>query len=188
LNRERSSEDKVCRSDRINNAGAGVTASYDSSLDKIVLTGTSAGESIINVSNDTTGFLTAAGLNGNNTILGNLRDDQQALSGTAAFAGVTSRSFKVNGISISVDAQNDTILNVIERINSSGAGVTAGYDAASDKLSFTPNVAGSTLSLGEETYAGQPAYKIQAVSKDRTNLAATASESALLVEIQPLTG
>ena len=65
----------------------------------------------------------------NNTVRGNIRDDQQVLSKTSQFAAVTSGSFTVNGVSISVNKDTDSLASIITRINSSGAGVTASYDS-----------------------------------------------------------
>ena len=147
---------------RINTANAGVTAAFNSSTNKIVLTGTSNSEDLITVGSDTTGFLHAANLNTGNTVRGNLPDDQQVFSKTSQFAAVTSGSFTVNGASISVDASQDTLQTVIGKINSAGAGVTASYNGTSDKLVFTPNVAGSTLSLEGDTSGFLAAGKVAA--------------------------
>lgn len=136
---------------RINGAGAGVTASFNASTNKIELATTSASEDLIAVGNDTTGFLAVAGLSSVNTIRGNIADNGQALSATAAFAGVTSGSFKVNGVAISIDPTQDTLQTVITRINSAGAGVTASYDSATDTLSFTPDVADSPVAIEDDT-------------------------------------
>ncbi|MDP3768721.1 MAG: flagellin hook IN motif-containing protein, partial [Dehalococcoidia bacterium] len=119
---------------RINGAGAGVTASYDSAQDKLILTTTANSEDLITVAGDTTGFLTAAKLSTNNTARGNLRDDQQVLSKTTQFATVSSGSFTVNGVSITVNASTDTLTTLVDKINDADAGVTASYDATLDKL------------------------------------------------------
>jgi flagellar hook-associated protein 2 len=137
---------------RINSAGAGVTATLNSSTNKIDLTGTSNSEELITVGDDTTGFLSAAKLATNNTVRGNLRDDQQALTETTRFAAVTSGTFKVNGVSISVNAGQDTLLTVVDKINSANAGITASYNAAADKVELqgTP-ASGDVLVIGDDT-------------------------------------
>jgi hypothetical protein len=137
--------------DRINDANAGVTAVYDSGSDKIVLTSTANSEDDIDVANDTTGFAALAGLITSNTERGNIRDDEQILSKTSQFAAVATGAFEVNGVSISVDASLDSLQTLITRINASNAGVTASYDGNTDVLSFTPDVAGATLSLDNDT-------------------------------------
>jgi hypothetical protein len=135
----------------INNANAGVTASYDSTTDKVVLTAGADGSDPITVANDTTGFLAAAGLSTGNTIRGKLTDDQEFLQNTSTFSAVTNGTFEINGVSISVDAGQDTLQTLISRINNAGAGVTAGYNSATDKLTFTPDTAGATLSIENDT-------------------------------------
>jgi hypothetical protein len=135
----------------INNANAGVTASFSSTLNKVVITATSNGKNPITVANDTSGFLAAAGLSSGNTILGKLADDQEILSKTSEFSSVTSGTFTVNGTSITVDAAHDSLESVITKINNAGAGVTASYNSATDKVVFTPNTAGATLSLDNDT-------------------------------------
>jgi len=50
---------------------------------------------------------------------------------------VTGGEFTINGVKISVDPTTDTLNAVISRINSSGAGVTASYDATNDVLVLT---------------------------------------------------
>jgi hypothetical protein len=121
---------------RINSSGAGVTASFDSSTNRIELVTNSNSESQI-VSNDTSGFFNAAKLSASNTVVGNLRDDQQVLSQTTQFGGVTTGSFTLNGVSISVNKDTDTLASIIDRVNNAGTAVTAKYDAATDKVVFT---------------------------------------------------
>src|SRR5439155_10363913 len=145
---------------RINGAGAGVTASFNASKNKIDLATTSNSEDLIAVANDTTGFVAATGLNSANTVRGKIADNTQALSATAAFAGVTSGSFTINGVAISVDPGQDSLDTLITRINNSGAGVTASYNTGTDKLTFTPNVAGATLAIESDTSGFLAASKV----------------------------
>ena len=143
---------------KINSSGAGVTASFNSSTNKIELVSTSNSEDLITVSNDTTGFLTRANLSTTNTVRGNIRDDRQILSKTTQFASVTTGSFTLNGVSISVNKDTDTLASIIDRVNNAGAGVTASYDAATDKLVFTPS--GATLTLANDTSGFLAAAKV----------------------------
>ena len=144
----------------INNANAGVSASYDSTLDKVVLTAAANGRDQIAVANDTTGLLAVAGLSTGNTIRGKLADDQEILSNTSRFSAVTNGSFQLNGVSIAVDAGQDTLQTLISKINNAGAGVTASYSNATDKLTFTPNTAGATLSIENDTSGFLAAAKV----------------------------
>jgi hypothetical protein len=143
---------------RINESGAGVTASLDSATNRIQIVSNASSEDPIVVGDDTTGFLGMARLGTANTVAGNIRDDREVLGDL--FGGVTSGSFLLNGVAISVNADTDTLSSVISRINGSGAGVTASYDTASDRFTFTPDVAGATLSIEGDTTGLLAALKI----------------------------
>lgn len=136
--------------DRINGAHAGVSASYDAQSDRLVLANDNASEELIDVGNDTSGFLAAAGLATNNTERGNIPDDRQRLSRTTQFAGVSTGSFAVNGASIAVDAGADSLADVLARVSASNAHVTASYDANTDTITFAPNTPGASLFLGDD--------------------------------------
>src|SRR5207244_1612946 len=122
---------------KINTAGARVTATFDPAANKISLTSTYNTEDNIPIGTDTSGFLEAAGISGVNTIKGNLRDDQQVLSKATQFENVSSGSFTINGVSVSIDKDSDTLTSLVDRINNSGAGVNAAYDTTQDKLILT---------------------------------------------------
>jgi flagellar hook-associated protein 2 len=128
-----------------------VTASYDSSTDQITLTGTS--EVVLGTATDTSNFFQAARLvnNGTNTVsssqaLGSVRlsssfataDFATAISDGGAGAG----EFKINGVSIMFNAGTDTVNDVINRINTSAAGVSASYDSINDRFILTSKATG----------------------------------------------
>ncbi len=123
--------------DRINSADAGVTASFDAVSNTIGLASIDSSEEDVAISGDTSGFLTAAGLEPANTLRGNIRDDRQVLARTSQFGNVSSGSFTINGTAITVDSSSDTLDTVLARINAAGAGVTAAYDADTDRLVLT---------------------------------------------------
>ena len=60
-------------------------------------------------------------------------------------------AFTVNGVPIAYDADSDSLLNVISRINASDAGVTATYDATSDTVQLTADATGSTVIVMADT-------------------------------------
>ena len=66
--------------------------------------------------------------------------DSAALTITPSATG----TFRINGTDINFDSSVDTMNAVITRINSSGAGVTASYDAATDQLKLTNTANGPT--------------------------------------------
>jgi hypothetical protein len=64
------------------------------------------------------------------------------------FAGVQSGSISVNGVSINIDVNADTLTDVLDRITASQAEVTASFDSASQRVSLNSNDSESQLILG----------------------------------------
>lgn len=142
--------------------GGEVTASYDSATDSIQLT--SASEIVLGSATDSSNFLAAARLynNGSGTVTsastlgavretGNLEDANLATTLSEGTGG--SGLFRINGIDISWDAHSDSLANVMDRINNSGAGVTATYDRVNDKLVLTNNSTGD-MGISVEDVSG----------------------------------
>lgn len=133
--------------DKISTATSGaVTGSYDSGTDKITLSG--SGEIILGSATDTSNFLKLAKLHNNGT--GTVSSSYQlgAIKSTvtltaANFAttpndgGAGQGQFKINGVTIDWKASSDSLANVIDRINKSGAGVVASYDSINDQVTLT---------------------------------------------------
>ena len=138
--------------DAINTATGGtVTASYDSTTDKITFS--SASEIVLGSSTDTSNFLQVAKLynNGSGTVssvaaLGGIR--RSGTLATANFAtaitdgGAGQGSFRINGVAISFNGTTDNLNSIITRINDSEAGVTASYDQVNDRLVLTNKTTG----------------------------------------------
>lgn len=127
--------------------GGAVTAVYDSSTDRIRLTG--ASEVILGSATDTSNFLQAAKLtnNGTNTVesssnLGAVRVSQPLSSGNFTTPLAGTGEFKINGVNITWDAATDSLSNVLQRINESSANVNASYDAVNDRVVLTNRVTG----------------------------------------------
>ena len=64
-----------------------------------------------------------------------------------ALTSTTSGSFKINGVSLSYNTSTDTLDNVLSRINSSTANVTAFYDSSLDKVLMKSKSTGSSDSI-----------------------------------------
>jgi flagellar hook-associated protein 2 len=141
-------------------SAAGVAASYDAGTDSVIIENTAPGDtSVINfgAQGDTSNFLSAiavtgatqsTGGSGSTTVsstrhLGALDTTKTLSAASFANGAVTAGSFSINGVSISVDPDADSIIEVIERINSSDANVTASYDANSDTIRVVSNTLGS---------------------------------------------
>jgi flagellar hook-associated protein 2 len=138
--------------DKISTATSGaVTGGYSSATDKITLTG--SGEIILGSAADTSNFLQVARLYNNGsgsvtsaTALGSVKLssalDQANFATTLSDGGSGAGAFTINGVSIAFSASTDSLANVIKRINDSGAGVTASYDSANDRLILTNKTTG----------------------------------------------
>ncbi len=138
--------------DKISTAtGGAVTGTYDSVTDKMTLSG--ASPIVLGSASDTSNFLTAAKLynNGTGTISSGFALGVIKPSSTLATANFTTAvsdggsgagQFKVNGVAISFNAGTDTVSNVLARINSSAAGVTATYDGVNDRFVLTNKTTG----------------------------------------------
>lgn len=134
-------------------AGNGdVTASYDSSTDRITLSGT--GEITLGAANDTSNILRVlkVGNNGTGVVtssgsLGSVKTTG-AIAGAGLAASITAvdsagdGSFSINGVSISYNVNSDSLSTIIKRINSSSAGVIATYDTSNDRLTLTNSTTG----------------------------------------------
>ncbi len=130
--------------------GGEVTGAYDSATDKISLSG--SGEVVLGSVTDTSNLLQVARLQNNGTgtvssssTLGSVRLSNSIASSNLATAindGGGNGEFKINGVSINFDPTADSLSNVIDRINSSAAGVTASYDSVKDRFVLTNKATG----------------------------------------------
>ena len=138
---------------KINSSGAGVTASFDAARDKVVVTQQTAGsfKSVV-LENDTSGFLAATKLDAPTTIAGGEGHDSDRLISTVAdLSEASTGNFEVNGVSIAVDVGADSLNDVIARINSSGAGVTASYNESSNLVTIASQSTTADLVLDDGT-------------------------------------
>lgn len=128
-----------------------VTASYDSQTDRITLSGN--GPIVLGSANDTSNFLQVSRLtnNGTGTITsaGNLGGVRRSVTLGSSNLGVDvsdggagAGEFKINGVSINYDTSKDSVNSVLDRINSSAAGVNASYDATNDRFVLTNQLTG----------------------------------------------
>jgi flagellar hook-associated protein 2 len=143
--------------------GGAVTARYDETADGVVLE--SAGEIILGAANDTSNFLRSLklGNNGTGTVtssgtLGTVRTGMPLASanlGTAITAVDVdgNGAFTINGVEVAYNVNTDSLATVMKRINQSGAGVTASYDASLDRMVIANNTTGD-LGIAFEENAG----------------------------------
>ncbi len=149
--------------------GNTVTASYDSTADKITLS--SSSPVVIGSATDTSNFLQAAQLyNGNeatnagtSTItsslsLGHIQVSVGMPSANLQTAiqddGTGNGAFTVNGVTINYNASKDTIQDVLARITNSAAGVTASYDSLNNRFVLTDKTTGD-VGISVQDVAGK---------------------------------
>lgn len=114
---------------------------------------------------DTSNFLTIAGLK-SPTSAGNLRTGARMnvtqvtqplnaanMSTPIAGDGSGNGVFKINGVEISYNTNTDAMNDVLNRINSSGAGVVASYNSIEDRLVLTNKTTGNAA-IGLEDVTG----------------------------------
>jgi flagellar hook-associated protein 2 len=140
---------------RVNSSGAGVTASLanDSHGRPNVLSLTSGSAIMLGTGADTSNFLAATNLlasPGDTTRESTLPMARMRLTDnmadTAWLSGPPAagpQSFTINGVTIGYDIAEDSLTDVMNRINASGAGVTARYDPVSDSLALQQTKTGS---------------------------------------------
>ncbi|MGH7955997.1 MAG: flagellar filament capping protein FliD [Opitutaceae bacterium] len=144
--------------------GGHVVASYDPVSDGITLTSDN-GELVLGASNDTSNFLRVMklGNNGTNTTssdaaLGTLKLGAP-LSSSGLRTAITAvdttgeGTFSVNGVAIAYNVNTDTLGALLTRISQSGAGVTATYDAAGDRVVLANTKTGD-MGIGVSESAG----------------------------------
>jgi len=120
----------------ITGSAAGVTATWDSAEERVVLTQKTPGvEGEIDVTGDTSGFVAAVKLAGATLEFGASNDSQKDIAAVPQLAGITNGDFEINGVTFQVDTSRDSLGDLIRSINASEAGVTAYYDTSSGKFS-----------------------------------------------------
>jgi flagellar hook-associated protein 2 len=130
-----------------------VTASYDSTTDEITLASGDNSEIVLGSAADSSNFLQVTKLynNGSGSVTsaaalgtvqlgGSMSDADLATSITDGGSGAG--QFTINGVAINYNAASDSIQNVLDRINSSTAGVTAAYDSVNDRFTLTNKTTG----------------------------------------------
>ncbi|WP_027389942.1 flagellar filament capping protein FliD [Chrysiogenes arsenatis] len=135
----------------INGSGAGVTASYDATNGRFLLTSNTPGASSVTVgdSTDTSNFLTMAGLTAVSGAQTTAGSSPSAVDPTVTGLGFGKGIFTINGVSIYVDNKYDSINDVIRKINNSGAGVTASFDVNSNKLHLSSELGKNTTNASK---------------------------------------
>lgn len=143
---------------KVNGSGAGVTMTYDYDKNIFQISNNEGGAVELTLGNeglDTSNFFEVfkVGLNSGATYV---RGQNTGSLDTATVINkldpsftyqIKSGTFSINGVSIYVDITTDTINDVINKVNKSGAGVTMTYDSTTDKFSLT-STSGERIKVG----------------------------------------
>ena len=129
-----------------------MTASYNSLTDKIDLVKGAGGSISLGASNDTSNFLQAMRLSSGTTpVARSTTLSSPKLSGSidsanlSGWAGSSVQdSITINGTSIDYNSATDSLQSLMNKINSSAAGVTATYDVSAGKFLLTNKNTGNT--------------------------------------------
>lgn len=133
---------------RINQSNTGVTAVFNALTERIeFIQNTLGSAATIDLQNDDSNFLAATKLDNLNLVDGIDPETIQSFDNVAAFASVQSGDVVINGRQIAIDTANDSLSTVIDKINSSGAGVVATFDSASQQVLIEANEATSVLTI-----------------------------------------
>ena len=138
---------------RINSANEGITVTYEAGTDRFIATSSeygnqeeisfgtysgATGESnilkVLGLTNAPTSISTIAGSDSGSI------DPDSELSQAGFSVRPVSGTFSINGISIEIDTTADSLNEVIEKINSSAAGVTASIDPVSNRVTLLQDV------------------------------------------------
>ena len=151
--------------DKINQSAAGVTASYDAASETVLLTQNTPGSTPdIVLANDTSGFVAAVKLDSAVAAPGEdgtvTEDSATPLAEVDAFSTVQNGSISVNGVSIDIDVNTDSLNDILDSITASAADVTASYDSNTKRVTLSSNDAESQLILDSGTTNFLPAVEI----------------------------
>ncbi len=133
---------------RINLSGAGVTAVFNALTERIEFVQNTLGSAAtIDLQNDDSNFLASTKLDNLNLVDGIDPEDIQALQDVSVFSSVASGDIIINGRNVAIDTATDSLATVLDKINSSGAGVVATFDSAAQQVLIEANEATSVLNL-----------------------------------------
>jgi hypothetical protein len=147
--------------DRITQSAAGVSATFDAATEKIVLTQKTLGSvPTIAFSNDTSGFLAATKLDTATPTPGTDDEKEMPLTDVTGFSSVQSGYININGVDIAIDVDADSLNDVLDLINASGAGVTASFDDTEQRVTIISNDSGQKIILDSGVTGFFPALEI----------------------------
>lgn len=174
-------------------ANTGVTASYDSATDKLVLSNAEPGNKnsiIIGAAGDASNFLSVAGLSEafQDTSSGVTKVSSTGHLGAIDAAKMMSEvnfdrvfvagKIKINGVEINIGSA-DNLNDVLSRITNSSAGVTATYDQATDKIKLNSKATGKSYIKIEEVAGGSNFLELTGLIGVKSGSSAASSPGAI---------
>jgi Flagellin hook IN motif len=133
---------------RINAAATGVNANYNSTTEQLEFLQSSNGsQATIDLQNDTSNLLAALKLSNANLIAGTDPESEIALQDVAPFSAVQSGDILINGTTINVDSTTDSLVDVIDRINGSAAGVNASFDTQTQRVTIEGTAGATSMEI-----------------------------------------
>jgi|GEM_PF-1325201 len=133
---------------KINVSAAGVTATFDSLTERVLLTHDepgAAGE--ITLGADSTGFFNAVKLSSAVLDPGTDEDPRRAIDQVSEI-NARSGFFKINGVALQVDTETDSLDDVVRLINAARTGVTASFNSETGKVELS---SGANFTLEDGT-------------------------------------
>ncbi|MBT8440811.1 MAG: hypothetical protein KJO76_00385 [Gammaproteobacteria bacterium] len=124
--------------DVINQSAAGVSGSFDTATERLELTQNTPGSGpAIDIQGDDSNFVVATKLDTADVVPGIDPDTGQPMESLPQFSGVMSGSVVINGTSVAIDPQSDSLDDFINRINASSAGAVASFDTDAKQVVIT---------------------------------------------------
>lgn len=134
--------------DRINASAAGVTAIYDPATELVSFERDDAGALDITITGDSSGFLDSMKLTGATVVLGSDTGEEGVTMAEVDVLSTTAAgSITINDTAIAIDPDSDSLLDVLDAINTSDAGVTASFDTDSLRVTIASDSASGTVAI-----------------------------------------
>ena len=134
----------------INQSAAGVTATFDTARERVVLTRNTPGSvPTVRIDSDDSGFAAATKLAGALATPGRDADIDSPLANVNQFQSVQSGNITVNGTSVAIDVQTDSLRTILDRINAAQQTATASYSEPPQRVTFIANTQGQAIGLDE---------------------------------------
>ena len=134
----------------INNAGAGVVATFDAATDTVRISGTSIGaDETISFDSGETNIFEA--LNMTSSSAGADGEKDQSMAGVSAFSGVSNGYFNINNFTFYINKAEDSLEDIIGRVNASNCGAVMFFDEDTGKVTITNQEEGDPLILNNDT-------------------------------------